>query len=608
SDGWQSQDIDATDGGVAVSDGTWTISAEGADVWGTSDQFHYVYKELTGDAVIVARVVDNGTGSNAWAKGGVMIRQSTDAGSTHAIMAITGGNGGGGAFQWRPEADGASSSAHDDAAGMAPGYFVKLERVGNDFTGSYSADGVTWTQQGDAQTIEMEDPVLIGLFVTSHADGEIRSYTFDNVSVVTMFDVTAPGDVVQGVPNDGDWPGAETPDLAFDDDTSTKYLHFKGDFEPDPGTGGSGLQITPAAGKTLVTGLTLTTANDVPGRDPISFELSGSNESIDGPYELIASGDIVDFAQEAEWPRFTMNETEITFENDKAYAHYQLIFTAIRGPVGGSVNSMQIAEVELLGEVVPPQIVWVSFHEGDDVPSSNAADVGFTEAPDKAYTAMLADNGYGVTRYITSSSPDPNVLNAADLVIISRSVSSGGYSKDGATAWNGITAPMIITGGYVLRTSRMGYTTGKTMVDTTGDITLAVNDPNHPIFAGIDLLDGTMVNPFAGVVLYPTDGTLARGLSINNNDANPDGTVLATVATVDDPTVGGMVIGEWSAGATMEHEGGAETDILAGDRLVFLTGAREADGITSHTAGLYDLYEDGALMLLNAVDYMLNLN
>jgi len=176
-------------------------------------------------------------------------------------------------------------------------------------------------------------------------------------------DVTALGDAIQGVPNDGDWPGAETPDLAIDNNKRTKYLHFKGDFDPDPGTGGTGFQVTPSAGPTIVTGLTLTTANDVPGRDPIAFELSGSNESIDGPYELIASGDIVDFAQEAEWPRFfaqeaewprfRMNVTPISFDNMVAYAHYQLIFTAIRGPVGGSVNSMQIAEVELIGLPAP---------------------------------------------------------------------------------------------------------------------------------------------------------------------------------------------------------------------------------------------------------------
>ncbi|MHC4703972.1 MAG: hypothetical protein ACYTFQ_25720 [Planctomycetota bacterium] len=141
--------------------------------------------------------------------------------------------------------------------------------------------------------------------------------------------------------------------------------------------------------------------------------------------------------------------------------------------------------------------------------------------------------------------------------------------------------------------------------DHHGDITLTVSDPAHPIFAGIALTDGTMVNPFAGVVAYPTDGVVARGISVNADPVNAEGTVLATVATADDPTAGGMVIGEWSAGATLTHEGGAETDVLAGDRLVFLTGAREYDGITSHTAGLYDLYEDGTKMLLNAVAYML---
>ncbi|MCP4607361.1 MAG: hypothetical protein GY845_01420 [Planctomycetes bacterium] len=170
-------------------------------------------------------------------------------------------------------------------------------------------------------------------------------------------DITAPGDTVRGVPNDGDWPGAEAPPLAIDDDSRTKYLHFKGDFNPDVGP--TGFQVTPSSGENIVTGLTFTTANDVPGRDPIAFELSGSNKSINGPYTFITRGDIVDFMQAAAWPRFTMNTTPITFSNNKAYAHYQLLFTAIRGPAGGSVNSVQIAEVELLGSPVgglPPEV------------------------------------------------------------------------------------------------------------------------------------------------------------------------------------------------------------------------------------------------------------
>ena len=168
-----------------------------------------------------------------------------------------------------------------------------------------------------------------------------------------MADVTAPGDLVQGVPNDGDWPPAETPDLAIDDNVETKYLHFKGDFDPDAGP--TGFRVKPSVGPTVVTGISFTTANDVPGRDPIAFELYGSNGSIDGPYTLIASRDIVDFAGVDEWPRFTRNATPIVFTNDTAYSYYQVLVTAIRGPVGDSVNSMQIAEVELFGRpLLPP--------------------------------------------------------------------------------------------------------------------------------------------------------------------------------------------------------------------------------------------------------------
>jgi hypothetical protein len=177
----------------------------------------------------------------------------------------------------------------------------------------------------------------------------VSALLFSTIINAAPVDITKPGDIVHGVPDDSDWPGNEAPPLAIDDNTTTKFLHFKGDFEPDPGRGGAGFRVTPSSSQSIVTGLTFTTANDVPGRDPIAFELYGSNISIDGPYTLIASGDIIDFSQAEEWPRYTRNETEIRFDNDVPYDHYQLLFTAIRGPVGGSVNSMQISEVELLG-------------------------------------------------------------------------------------------------------------------------------------------------------------------------------------------------------------------------------------------------------------------
>jgi hypothetical protein len=268
------------------------------------------------------------------------------------------------------------------------------------------------------------DPTLAAKLYVGVGDGSpggVGSIDIGEIRVVEPaepvlgpVDVTVPGDTVKGVPDDGDWPGGEHPALAFDDNVNTKYLHFKGDFEPDPGTGGSGLQITPLEGPSVVSGLTLTTANDVPGRDPIAFELSGSNESIDGPYELIAAGDIVDFAGEEEWPRFTKNATPIVFANDVAYDHYQLIFTAIRGPVGGSVNSMQIAEVELLeGAAVPgPGELEAAFIFGSrnlDYPTYNVPAVKYTmvrhrnNQPDPL--KYDAEKGYGYEVIYPENSP-----------------------------------------------------------------------------------------------------------------------------------------------------------------------------------------------------------
>jgi steroid delta-isomerase-like uncharacterized protein len=239
-----------------------------------------------------------------------------------------------------------------------------------------SADGQTLTAYLNGQATESTPmgaitssptPVLIGSDGWScdwiGAVDEVRIYnralSAGEILFLTGYlaDVTAPGDLVQGVPNDGvttggednGWPAAETPELAIDDDVDTKYLHFKGD------TGPTGLRVKPGVGPTVVTGVSFTTANDVPGRDPIAFELYGSNGSIDGPYTLIASRDIVDFAGAEEWPRFTKTATPIVLNNDTTYTYYQVLFTAIRGPAGGSVNSMQIAEVELFGmPLLPP--------------------------------------------------------------------------------------------------------------------------------------------------------------------------------------------------------------------------------------------------------------
>jgi hypothetical protein len=167
---------------VAVTEtaGKMSLTGAGADIWNNSDEFTYAYKTLTGDGALVARVASNGTGTNTWAKGGVMIRDSVNGGSMHAFMAITGSGGNGASFQYRGATNGASSNS-DSSAVVAPPYWAKIERSGDIFTGHTSADGKTWSQVGTT-VIAMADPVLIGIAVTSHVAGVDRTFQFESIA------------------------------------------------------------------------------------------------------------------------------------------------------------------------------------------------------------------------------------------------------------------------------------------------------------------------------------------------------------------------------------------------------------------------------------------
>jgi len=183
---------------VAETAGKMSLTGDGTDIWNNSDDFTFAYKTLNGDGAIVARVVSIGPGSNTWAKAGVMIRDSLDGGSTHAMAVITansdGTAGNGASFQWRPAANGASSNADSTKVVAAP-YWVKIERSGDSLTGYISADGKAWGQLGLPQAIVMTAPAYIGLCVTSHASGEQRTFQFD--SITTTGSVT------------GQWQGAQ---------------------------------------------------------------------------------------------------------------------------------------------------------------------------------------------------------------------------------------------------------------------------------------------------------------------------------------------------------------------------------------------------------------
>jgi regulation of enolase protein 1 (concanavalin A-like superfamily) len=155
----------------------FTVSSTGTDIWGNSDQFRFVYKQLSGNGSLTARV-DSLVRSDAWSKAGVMIRETLDAGSKHATAVVTPDNGT--SFQRRETTSGASTSA--DATGVKAPYWVRITRTGNAFKAERSPDGKTWTQIGTDLNIVMASAVYVGLAVTSHNANAYSTAEFSNVA------------------------------------------------------------------------------------------------------------------------------------------------------------------------------------------------------------------------------------------------------------------------------------------------------------------------------------------------------------------------------------------------------------------------------------------
>ncbi|MDA1277721.1 MAG: PA14 domain-containing protein [Verrucomicrobia bacterium] len=175
-------------------------------------------------------------------------------------------------------------------------------------------------------------------------------------------DVTQPGDPI--IASSANSPGSEGVANAIDGQP-TKYLNR------DSGVAGgtSGFVVSPSIGATVVTGIAMQSANDSPNRDPKIVTLEGSNDTAitdyaSGTWELIVRLDDIP-AYGARFETQTFN-----FPNFKAYKHYRWTIVETAGAANGCC--MQIAEVELLGSVLPGDVT----QPGDPIIASSANSPG----------------------------------------------------------------------------------------------------------------------------------------------------------------------------------------------------------------------------------------
>jgi len=183
--------------GVVLGTDTITVGASGADLWTANDEGRFVYKSLVGDGSITAKVESLAV-VHAWAKAGVMIRETTDANSAAAYPVTSGSSGM--TFQHRLEtAVNATSDTGvrgDWADRNDRPVWVRVERIGDELNGYISVDGETWEPSANnPQTIVMVPEVKIGLCATSHDNNVSTVAVFSNIS--TTGDVTGDWNVVE---------------------------------------------------------------------------------------------------------------------------------------------------------------------------------------------------------------------------------------------------------------------------------------------------------------------------------------------------------------------------------------------------------------------------
>jgi regulation of enolase protein 1 (concanavalin A-like superfamily) len=180
---WNTQDIGGVGaaGSLVQSGSKFTVKGAGEDIYGNDDEFRFVYKAISGDATITAKVtsIDHVDG---WSKAGVMVRDGLGAGARNVMMLTTPTPSNGYRWQVRSSVSGTTSSTKG-----GPGtneVWLRIIRNGSTLTGKFSSNGTSWTTLGTAP-ISMASTVQIGLAVTSHADSSLAAGLFDKVSITT---------------------------------------------------------------------------------------------------------------------------------------------------------------------------------------------------------------------------------------------------------------------------------------------------------------------------------------------------------------------------------------------------------------------------------------
>ncbi len=156
----------------------YTITASGTNMWGTGDQFHFLWKRLKGDFILRARVEFLGKGVEEHRKLGWIVRPNLDADSPYADCAEHGN--GLTSLQFR-RAKGAATAQL--VLNITNADVLQFERRGNEFIFSAARFGETFVST-NLPDLELGDEVYAGLFLCAHNGNATEKAKFRDVRII----------------------------------------------------------------------------------------------------------------------------------------------------------------------------------------------------------------------------------------------------------------------------------------------------------------------------------------------------------------------------------------------------------------------------------------
>ncbi len=160
------------------SNDSYTISGSGTNMWLKTDEFHFVWKKVSGDIALGATIELLGEGVDPHRKACLMIRQTLEPDAAYVDIAIHGD--GLAAMQYRETKGGLTHEVRSNV--LAPKTAL-IQKKGEYISVQLESDNGNLSLAGGAIRMNFEEPFYIGLGVCSHNNDVIETIKFSNVSI-----------------------------------------------------------------------------------------------------------------------------------------------------------------------------------------------------------------------------------------------------------------------------------------------------------------------------------------------------------------------------------------------------------------------------------------